>query len=641
MRDVLERYIRALAERELKDDAPERHQDLGTFVDWLLERNEFTVLLRAYKHSGTARRKSAGRLQLGVDILASKPDPDGVDRLYRFVMKEGPCGRTEWGQGSALGSFLHDIHLAASRNVRNDAENHAFPEENFAHVSVVAVHNGDFDSEALGAERTQLQTNLKRMHDVELEWWDANELTRLALLPVGEAGRTLEHEADATLFPPGVRPFVRLALDSLRVRPGGEFDLAWVDRLLNEALPLGRREIENDSAVTLSEGPAIAPLQLRRIVGELGVFVEMMIVESKALSDGLTLPALDTIERVIVRAMEHIRRIEPDRLKRERRHLRGLMQQFVGQYLRVATVLRKRLEPLRALPYSLSVASESEPIDYPLRALRLMGYLATAGLLALDANDAGTSVASEFAATLVDLWKTNIPACAGPVTDDQGIELGLIWELLLRLGRTQDVKEMTSEVVRRTLRRRELGLPFPTIRQFARVPMQQKDLRDLVEGVIGGKRSAIEERASTLLPLSLYLAHVLGIPFTNEDLTALQRARQTDDEQHEQCSIQSWQPPDDAAQEWYAHEIKYRGMTHVFQIVSPKDPLGSMFGVTTTADLATQFEQKAQPIKSSAAEGWELSAIDRIAWKLWRTPPPMYVFVKLVHSIRTTNTSHA
>ncbi len=74
MKDVLERYIRSLAERELKDDAPERLQDLGTFLDWLLERRGFTLLLRAYKHTGTARRKSAGRLQLGVDVVASKSD---------------------------------------------------------------------------------------------------------------------------------------------------------------------------------------------------------------------------------------------------------------------------------------------------------------------------------------------------------------------------------------------------------------------------------------------------------------------------------------------------------------------------------------------------------------------------------------
>src|SRR5271168_4644596 len=98
MKDVLDRYVRSLAEQEQAGDAPEHLQDLGTFVCWLLERRGFTIYLTPYKHAGVERRKSSGRIQWGVDILAGKEDEDGENRLYRFVLKEGKIGLSEWGR---------------------------------------------------------------------------------------------------------------------------------------------------------------------------------------------------------------------------------------------------------------------------------------------------------------------------------------------------------------------------------------------------------------------------------------------------------------------------------------------------------------------------------------------------------------
>ncbi len=45
--------------------------------------------------------------------------------------------------------------------------------------------------------------------------------------------------------------------------------------------------------------------------------------------------------------------------------------------------------------------------------------------------------------------------------------------------------------------------------------------------------------------------------------------------------------------------------------------------------LATSFEKVNRLLPESPAERWHLPIIDRMAWKLWRTPPPMAVFTRL------------
>jgi hypothetical protein len=348
MKDVLERYIRSLAERELEKDAPETLQDLGTFVHWLIERLGYDVYLRAFKHEGTSQVKSAGRLQLGVDMVATRFDPDGSRRLCRLVLKEGPVTKGVWGRSAEEGNIIHDIRLAADRHRRREYEDVVFGGEEPAHVSVIAVHNGDFDAESLGELRQQLAAELST-RGITLEWWDAGELSRLAH-KVATRGLGDDAGIDACLFPPGVRPFARMALDSLR-RPGRRFDLDAVDTFIEAKLPLGREEVREGAVERLAAGTPLKALTLRRRVAELAVFAAMIRAESAASASDLTLPTFDACERIVCRIAEHAQRVGVERMGDHQKAIRASLVDVANVYMRAGDLLRDRLATLADVPY--------------------------------------------------------------------------------------------------------------------------------------------------------------------------------------------------------------------------------------------------------------------------------------------------
>ena len=57
---LLQRYVRSLLEREQQSNAPNRLQDLGTFMDWLLRRKSYVVRRRVFRYQGTERLKLSG-----------------------------------------------------------------------------------------------------------------------------------------------------------------------------------------------------------------------------------------------------------------------------------------------------------------------------------------------------------------------------------------------------------------------------------------------------------------------------------------------------------------------------------------------------------------------------------------------------
>ncbi len=614
MKAELERFIRGLAEREHDAAAPETLQDLGTFVHWLIERLGFCIHIRAFKHQGFARSKSAGRLQLGVDILASKEDPDGRPQLHRFVLKQGPVTKSVWGNDAEEGNIVHDVRLAAGRSRKRDAEDAGLGEDVSERVVVVAIHNGDFDVEALGASLLELQTRLAKNNDVELLWWDAGALVELAtpLLSTGQGG---EKGVDAGLFPPGIRPFVRLALDSLRRDPF-TFDLRAVDDYLEERLPLVRRPVREGAAERIEAGEPMNALELRRRAAEVPLFSAMVAAESGVEVGGLTLPTLDALEHCICRVAEHAQRHE---IQNRARHLKAVddtLEALVRQYIRAARSLLTRLEPLFDLPYGLAVASTSETVDYPLRCLRLLGYLAVAGLACLELGE--QDQARLFADGVSSLWRSNDAGCESPVTDDQGIELSAVWLLLLRLDRGARAGEMASSLVNRLIARRLLGLPLPGLYQRAGVPMSDRDLRSLATAHGLGLRRApgFEQGGSTLLALAVYVAYRHGA-IEPEHLGRLHGGMRgaNGEEKLAPCFLQLWQPPIDAPREWYAHTIEYRGLTWVFD--NPEVREGFL----------AQFHEHAKTPEESYARRIGLLAVDFIAWKRWRTLPDASLFL--------------
>jgi len=611
MRALLNRYVRSLAERESGSRAPEHLQDLGTYLDWLLRRLGYTIHYQAFKHDGIERRKSAGRMQWGCDILASKPDPDGELRVYRFVLKKGELSRAQW-LPETPGSMVNDLWLAAGKSASFD-DGHAQSGE-CERITVVAVHNGDFDTEDLGDSRSQLCKRIKDKYDVDVQWWDANQLVEISLAsPTEGESQGLEELADASLFPPESRPFIRLTLDSVvKLDTADPFDYSAVDRLLDVCL-----HNEKDREIT--------PLRLYRTLSELSLFVGMLSVQTRRKDHGNTLPVLDTIERVLCRALSVLSLIPPKGGDRYRKRIQSVLDGLVGQYVQTATSLLGRLDELLDVPDGLALPLPSERVDYPLRALRFSGYLSTAGLALLDQNR--RDEAELFASAVERLWQNNEGGCISPVTDDQIIETIGAFELLLRAGRADFVGKIAGHFVGRLAVRTQLGFPLPGLWQRASVPMSSFDLNVLIEAHSRGRQAALptfEDGASTLLPLAIYVAHRFGTieddgilrPFLQEEQKSVQGHLFS---RGPAVHAESWQPPEDAAQEWYRHGIFSRGVCKVHTLQKG------------AADLAQDFEAYHVPLPRSPAErDWGLVVVDRMAWKLWRTPPSAANLIRLV-----------
>src|SRR5262249_41891867 len=155
--------------------------------------------------------------------------------------------------GGERGSMMNDLQLAVGRHRKKDGW-YTLEGVQFTRFTVVAVHNGSFAEEELAEQLAQLRDEL-RDRGRGLESWDAQKLAALALEPQSDQETpSLEEGADASLFPPGVRPFVRAALDSLRRDSGRGFDLSAVDRLLDDVLPVGRSVIAPGPGERLRRG---------------------------------------------------------------------------------------------------------------------------------------------------------------------------------------------------------------------------------------------------------------------------------------------------------------------------------------------------------------------------------------------------
>lgn len=613
MRNMLDHYVRSLKERE---EDPERHQDLGTLVTWILEQHGYEVISRPYKHKIEKLGVSKGRLQHGIDILAVKEESGKVES-YRFVLKEGPFGKAQFDP-STEGTMLHDLELAASVDPKERELRYGFEPGS---IKVIAVHNGTIDRDQIGSNLDRFLSGLPtRYPSVPLatEWWDADKLVALiqTARPAGGAS-SLDPEVDTSLFPPSARPFFSLALHSLlpeRGKAGAGFDHSAIDLLLDQRLPLG------DLSAALRED------EIHRAIAELSLFAHMIRIECDHVADGTTLPVFDTIERVLCRATEHVRRLPGKPSKGIREGLDGLLH----LYVETAKRLVDRLAPVLELPYGLAFPAPGEVVSYPLRALRMSSYLATAGLALVLAPEqpkqtkaqvhARRDEARRIAASLVTLWDHNQGGCLSPVTDDQIIDISLAWELWLRLDMTEPVARFAAALIERLALRKAAGLPLPSLWHRARVPMRSEDLKVIVEVHARGRKDApsgFTDDGSTILPLAVYLAVRLGKVLDPSWLDAFWPAKSASSDRAWAVFPQSWQPPPDAAKEWYVKGIEHSGTCKVFEIGKDVDA------------FVTDFETFNQPILKTTAEAMGRPVVDRIAWKLWRTPAPMAVFVEL------------
>lgn len=616
MRDLLERYVRSLREQDIERDAPEYAQDLGTFVYWLLERLGYRILEQTFRYDDSKRIKATGERQWGADFLATKADPDGGLRGYRLVLKRGHIGQAQWKHQD--GYLPEDLWLAAERGPDDFARR--FPDEGIKLWSVVAVHNGDFRVDQVGDQRVELIDKIRRRTGIDhVEWWDAARLVELAMgLPATDHG---EAAVDPGIFPPGIRPFARLAIHSLtREEDGSEFDVDAVTTLIDVVLPLSS---SLDSA------------RWQRAVAELGLLSAMVDNECLRLSQvrGSTLPSLETTERILCRAVHHLVGPEDAPAGAATARARDLLVMVLRHYVGVTRRLVEHLAPALKIEQGLALPFSSERVDYSLRSLRLAGYLAVAGAAALDLDDPVT--ASMFGERLQELFENNPGGALTPVLDDQIVELCLCWRFWQRLGRDDVTKQTARELVRRHLARRNLNLPLPALWLEASIPPVDRTLRILVDAHFGSAPHGFEDGGSLILPLALHLGWGTspndgGERQEADDLVAalapsrptrvrdMAAGRQLDDVGPKIIHLQSWLPPEDAPALWYSQSLARRGLAHTFRLD------GSF------ADLDREFRRFNRELKArSVASRLNLESIDWIAWKQLRNPPPMAM---LIHS---------
>ncbi|MFO0577473.1 MAG: hypothetical protein U1A78_26005 [Polyangia bacterium] len=628
MRDILDFYVRSLAEREDLGEAPEFRQDLGTFFDWLLERLGYTIHMRSYKHLGTKRVKSAGQSQWGVDILASKYDRFGESHVYLFVMKQGDIGAREWAP-SDEGSMSMDLWDAATRSAAIDKW-YAPADPAWKSRTVVAVHNGDLRKDKIGAQVETTIRDIESKHGVKVEWWDADRLVALTLAAEGEI-------PDATLFPPAVRPHIRMALDSLK-KPicGSQFDYASIDLYLNRALP-GTDTLKKESNTP-------ATLRLRRHLSELALVSSLIEEHARRDAEDTTLPTLDSIERMSSRALSWVDRLPGDERdefiaqvrkssgsqpkSHESKILEALLH-LANQYIRRASALRDRLEPVVNVRNSLSLSGFSERLDYPIRVLRISGYLASAGLISIDLS--AKDKALQFAETIRLIWNSNPGGALLPVTDDQIIEIALVFELWLRLDLKQHIKEFSVLILDRFTARIEHGLPMPAIWQRAAVPFDADQRRVLAETLFLGRNSAhpsFEDSSSTIIVLLIYLAYKTGAQVEDSLLSRFSGTGAGT----RVISLQSWKPDETASRKWYIEDVSHEGITQVYTASTVVSRLmgGKKFDSTAerlVSEIET-FHTSQPPTSLAAAIG--LPSLDRLAWKRWRIPMGMHAIVPML-----------
>ena len=383
----------------------------------------------------------------------------------------------------------------------------------------------------------------------------------------------------------------------------------------------------------MHSGPPEKPRDLARLFGELALFAGMLGVEARRSADGTTLPVLDSVERILCRALACLARLSTMPAPKNRRQLLAPLLLMLQQYETQAKALRERLEPVLDTDAGIALAKPGEAVDYPLRALRFCGYQAVAGLahqLAGDANEA-----ERYGSALHRLWATNPGACLSPVTDDQIIEMALVWELWLRCGHRDWVAQAAFACVERLALRRLMGLPLPSLYQRARVPMRDEDLRILVEAHAGGRTNAaagFEDGASTILSLAVFLACRLGETRLDELLHLFQpNAGETESKLPARAVYaESWQPAPDSPPRWYSGELQWTGTSRVFTELGAIRPNATANEPSASKRMAEAFDGFHKPLPESPATRWGLPVVDYMAWKLWRTPPPMETFVRLL-----------
>ncbi|WP_038910347.1 hypothetical protein [Dickeya dadantii] len=148
---------------------------LSHYLAGLRERNELDALLpellKAMGHS-VLSRPQIGPGQAGVDVLSTRPDGNGVDEVYAFIIKFGDLGRADFYGGQQ--SIDPSVREACTDFLRNRLPEHLKP----LRKKIILVSNGVLLQEAQ-AGFSALTEDVAERPLCRLEFWGSDQLTPL------------------------------------------------------------------------------------------------------------------------------------------------------------------------------------------------------------------------------------------------------------------------------------------------------------------------------------------------------------------------------------------------------------------------------------------------------------------------------
>lgn len=597
---------------------------------WLLEEQGYRLLLKSYRHDGPVREKASGERQFGVDLVASRRGgaAEGKDALYLFSLKMGNLGSAQWvtGKGTLRRDLEWMLDLSADRFRVLMAS--AKPADS---VHVVGVVNGEIRRKELRDHIEDLEQSFLR-RDRTLELWDVENLVDQVEQLLDKLGT----DVASSVFPPAIRPYAERILPTAEApsqgtppffrvsNQPGKYEIENLDLLLETCLPLGR-QVERDAQrfLVLTE-PIDSPssLRLHRALTELILLVGMLRLELERFGDRPLSLFFNVTERVLCRAFEMLRRLADDLDSNRRSAFRNSVKTLVALYRDTALLLAERLGPTLSLQGGLSLRNLSERLDYSYRVLQLSGYLAAGGLAALDLQD--IEGAELLALTLEKAWKLNDDAVDQPFLDDQIIEYALVFELWMRTGRSALVGQHAARLVQNYALRIRLNQPLPGLYISAGPQLEPLQLRTVASAYSphgqgdGEAPAEWEDGSSTLFSLAAFLAVELGELPTEEFEQHFPKRDSLSGDALGGFYPQSWRPFEEAAKEWYVWELRGTGDICVHYLNRGIDV------------FRQEFREFNNVNPHSPAKALKFPSVDRLAWKTWRTPPPMKIFVDLV-----------
>ena len=411
-----------------------------------------------------------GVRQDGVDISAVGIDPgDGEEKLFLITIKAGNITRSDWdGNSNAVRPSLNEIKdVYLKRRVDNSHQD--LPKK------IILCCGGILKQEVDANWKAYTEDNSKP-GQLEYALWTGDKL----------ALEIEKYFLDEYLFPKKNQSLMRKALALLDQNEQEPiFFYSLVEQILFESgLTINTSKIKHLKALRL-------------------VSLCLGVVARWSLELENTRPALLCAERTLLRTWDFLRQHG----LLDHRAGRKVYVRLYEQYLEIALAYTERIRPVCLIEDGLANSSlGADTIEYPLRALEIIGFLSTFGISDLTRSyevdryehEEGVHIAADTLTALI----MNNPAAISPRYDDHAIEIALGLLLLFTVNYTDAALEWMKALTYRVTRAYGLGNRFPVVTD------SYEDLLDMEFGRNSRREQLMS--LSTLLPTIAEWYAVIG-----------------------------------------------------------------------------------------------------------------------------------